>query len=71
MGAAVIGGVGAGVFKDFGAADRFITMVDSVQPDEKTYATYRNAKVLFDDCYGALEGLFPRLGRRGPQEEKK
>jgi xylulokinase len=71
MGAAIIGGVAAGVFKDFSIADRFITMTDSVDPDEKTFACYRNAKILFDECYDALEPLFPRLGSSAIQEEKQ
>jgi xylulokinase len=70
MGAAVIGGVGAGVFRDFSAADRFLSVVDRVEPNPVVYGTYRSAKALFDECYDALEGLFPRLGRRSAGEEK-
>jgi len=71
MGAAIIGGVGSGVFKDFGAAQRFIRITDSVAPDNKTFGTYRNSKKLFNECYDALEPLFPKLGRSAVQEDKK
>jgi xylulokinase len=62
MGAALIAGVGAGLFADFSAADRFTEIVDRTAPEEANRAVYDRMKGLFDDCYAALEPLFPRLG---------
>jgi xylulokinase len=64
MGAAIIGGVGCGVFKDFEAADRFIRITERTRPDPATREAYRRAKDLFNDSYAALEPLFPRFGRK-------
>jgi xylulokinase len=62
MGAAIIGGVGCGVFPSFDVADRFITVTERTRPDPSTEGVYRKAKDLLNDCYTALEPLFPRLG---------
>jgi xylulokinase len=66
IGAAVIAGVGCGAFPDFSVAERFIEIVDRSRPREEHFGTYRIAKSLFDDCYAALEPLFPRMGARKP-----
>jgi xylulokinase len=63
IGAAVIGGVGCGIFKDFGVVDRFIEIVDRTRPDPATAAVYARAKALLNDSYAALEPLFPRFGK--------
>jgi xylulokinase len=62
MGAAIIAGVGCGAFPGFEVADDFLRVVEREKPDPANYPTYRKAKGLFDDCYGALEPLFPRMG---------
>jgi xylulokinase len=64
MGAAVIAGVGCGLFPDFSAAERFTVVEERTAPDPSSYPEYRRMKVLFDDCYGALAPLFPRMGRQ-------
>jgi xylulokinase len=64
MGAAIIGGVGCGVFKDFGAADRFLTITDRVRPDPGTAGVYAQAKGLLNESYDSLAHLFPRFGRK-------
>jgi xylulokinase len=65
MGAAIIGGVGCGVFKDFDVAERFITIEDRVTPDPGAAPIYAAAKALLNDSYDALAPLFPRFGTRG------
>jgi xylulokinase len=65
MGAAIIGGVGCGVFKSFDVADRFIQVVDRTRPDAGRAALYAEAKKLLDESYAALEPLFPRFAPRG------
>ena len=64
IGAAVIAGIGCGAFRDFSVAESFIEIVDRSLPRKEHFGTYRSAKILFDDCYAALEPLFPRMGAR-------
>ena len=64
IGAAVIAGIGCGAFPDFSVAESFIQIVDRSLPRKEHFGTYREAKILFDDCYAALEPLFPRMGAR-------
>jgi xylulokinase len=64
MGAAIIGGVGCGVFKDFDVAAKFITIEDRVRPDAGTAAVYADAKALLNDSYDSLAPLFPRFGKK-------
>ncbi len=64
MGAAIIGGVGCGVFKDFDAASRFIEIRDRTRPDPAMAAVYRKTKDLLNDSYDALAPLFPRFGKK-------
>ncbi len=65
MGAAIIGGVGCGVFKDFEVTDRFINVVDRVPADPGTAKVYRESRELLDESYDSLAHLFPRFGRNG------
>lgn len=63
MGAAVTGGVGAGLFKDFNAIEKFI-QVDSIHtPNEANFDVYRDTKKIFDKCYDSLEGVFKEMTR--------
>ena len=64
MGAAIIGGVGCGVFKSFEVADRFIKVTERTRPDPAPAAAYRRAKELLNDSYAALEPLFGRFGKK-------
>lgn len=62
MGAAVIAGVGCGLFKDFSAASRFIEITERTAPIAANEGVYDGLRSLMDDCYSALEPLFPRMG---------
>lgn len=63
MDAAVIGGVGTGIFKDFTAIDRFIN-IDSVHtPDSGAVEAYGPVKEAFESCYFALEDAFKKMAR--------
>jgi xylulokinase len=64
MGAAIIGGVGCGVFKDFDVAHRFIKITDRVQADPHTAPVYAQARGLLNESYDSLARLFPRFGRK-------
>ena len=61
MGAAIIGGVGCGAFESFAAAERFVDIVDTIEPDDKRAAVYEGRKALFERAYSALEPLFPEM----------
>lgn len=63
MGAAVTGGVGAGIFKDFTAIDRFINIESVHTPDPEAVKKYAPVKELFDECYFALEGVFQKMAK--------
>lgn len=58
MGAAVTGGVGVGVFKDFQAVWKFLKQEETHTPIEENAAAYDRLKPLFDQSYEALEPLF-------------
>ncbi|MEG2146846.1 MAG: FGGY-family carbohydrate kinase, partial [Lachnospiraceae bacterium] len=64
MGAAVTGGVGAGIFKDFTAIDKFITIDSEHAPNPVAVKQYQPVKELFDDCYFALEGVFDKMAKK-------
>lgn len=61
MGAAVIGGVGAGLYDGFGEVERFLGIKKEYLPDHVSQKAYEPLKKLFDDCYYAMEGIFGRL----------
>ena len=63
-GSAVTGGVGAGIFKDFSAIDKFISINSVHMPDSSSVAAYAPVRELFDECYFALEGVFNKMSRK-------
>ncbi len=64
MGAAVIAGVGCGLFPDFSAASRFIEITERTIPNPANEPVYDTLRTLMDECYAALEPIFPKLGVR-------
>lgn len=56
--AAVIAGVGCGIYKDFGAIHSFLKFREPVAPDETKEAVYEKRKKVFDDAYYALKDLY-------------
>lgn len=61
MGAAVTGGVGVGLFKDFTAIDRFLKIQYVQEPDPAAVMKYDSIKPTFDQCYSALQTVFKLL----------
>ncbi len=59
MGAAVIGGVGAGLFQNFTAIDRFLSFSSACVPNPDTAAGYARLRLRFERCYQALESTYP------------
>ncbi len=61
MGAAIIGGVGAEIFKDFSAAERFVKITDVIEPDKNRADYYRERIKVFARAFETIEPLFPDL----------
>jgi xylulokinase len=61
MAAAVIAGVGVGVYPDFGEIRRFLGQDRSFRPDQRNAALYQQMERIFDDSYHALEPVFDEL----------
>lgn len=61
LGAAVIGGVGAGLFPDFSIAEELCQNDRIYMPVEENVRFYANKPVLLSDAYHALRDIFRRL----------
>lgn len=61
IGAAVVGGVGIGVFESFDEVDRFMHVTDMVLPQPETTALYDAYHEAFDQAYDLLCPLFTKL----------
>jgi xylulokinase len=61
MGAAVIGGVAAGLYPDFDVIQRFIRVDEVVEPDPANQAVYRKMMPIFEKCYHALVDVYEDL----------
>lgn len=59
IGAAIIAGVGSGIYKDFSVVNSFFRIVDTVKPNPEHVKIHRSRKKLFDRLYAALEPVFP------------
>lgn len=58
MAAAVIAGVGAGLYDGFDAIYRFIEHMESVKPDAQAQREYQQRIAVFDRCYDALKDVY-------------
>ncbi len=61
MGAAVTGGVGVGLFRDFNAIDRFIEVKSVHAPNPAAVAAYGPVKELFELCYQSLLPVYQKM----------
>ncbi|MDR2346932.1 MAG: xylulokinase [Planctomycetaceae bacterium] len=61
MGAAVVGGVGSGIFKDFNVIGQFIRTEETLQPNPENEKAYQKIRPLFDKAYWSLVELFDDL----------
>ncbi len=59
--AAVIAGVGCGVYEDFSAIHKFLAFGEPVQPDPSKKEIYHKSKRIFDEAYYALKPLYERM----------
>lgn len=58
VGAAVIGGIGVGLFSDFTAANQMIKVSEEIQPTMAHHAYYAKRALLFEALYQALEPYY-------------
>lgn len=63
MGAAVTGGVGVGLYKDFNVIHNFIEVNHVHTPDPVAVAAYQPVKEIFDECYYALQHVFAKMSK--------
>jgi xylulokinase len=61
LGAAVAGGVGVGLFRDFSVVNRLIEIVDRHTPDPQAQAEYERLYPVFLDAYDVLVPVFDAL----------
>ncbi|MDR0609332.1 MAG: xylulokinase [Planctomycetaceae bacterium] len=61
IGAAMIGGVGVGIFKDFDVIERFLRIEETLEPHLENQKSYKKIRPLFDKAYQSLIGLFDEL----------
>jgi xylulokinase len=61
VGAAIVGGVGVGIFDDFAVADRFSEELTTQRPDEARHERYAGEYALFMEAYTRLEPWFDKL----------
>lgn len=61
MGAAIIGGVGVGAFKDFDVIDRFMKIESTQTPVPEHQIIYRKMKPIFEKSYHGLVDVFEDL----------
>lgn len=61
LGAAIIGGVACGMFKDFSVVDRFIRPDQTLKPDPARAEFYRKRRGLMVRAYKGLESVYREL----------
>ncbi|HSU34549.1 MAG TPA: hypothetical protein VLJ88_02705, partial [Propionibacteriaceae bacterium] len=61
VGAAIVGGVGVGIFDDFAVADRFSSQLTSQTPEPARHERYGSEYALFMEAYTRLEPWFDKL----------
>lgn len=63
LGAAMAGGVGVGLFKDFNEAKSMVQIVENIEPDIFKNETYERIYPLFKDLYTMLLPAFEKLAQ--------
>jgi xylulokinase len=63
MGAAVAGGIGVGIWRDFSQVDRMVGIAQESRPDDERRRRYDDLYDVFNESYAALEAgsIFHRL----------
>lgn len=63
IGAAVIAGVGVGVFDDFDEIKRFLKFEKTVEPNRENQKDYEKIKPIFDKAYDCMLPLYEKLSK--------
>lgn len=63
IGAAVLAGIGSGLFTGFEVTDRFIHVIRTVKPISENVEAYRRLMPVFDHSYHALCGIYNELAK--------
>jgi len=63
MGAAIIGGVACGLFKDFDVASRFVSVDQTVAQRAEQVALYRRRRALLERAYLGLKDVYAELAK--------
>lgn len=63
MGAAVAGGVGIGLYKDYSVIEQMNPVKDSVEPNAALKDTYARCFDLFNETYDALKPIYARMAQ--------
>jgi xylulokinase len=63
LGAAIAGGVGVGLFKDFLAAEKMVQIVDTQEPNSQTHTRYEKLYEIFKAAYKGLKPIFESLSQ--------
>lgn len=61
MGAAIIGAVGVGEFRDFDEVTRFVKVDREIKPNGENKGTYRKLYKLFSESYEGLKEVFYKM----------
>ena len=61
MGAAITGGVGVGLFSDFSATDRFVSIARDCLPNAANAPKYERMQAAFNEAYDSLCGVYETL----------
>ena len=61
MAAAVLAGIGSGIYSDFEIINSYLKFREPVMPNPGNQALYEERMKVFDDVYYALEPLFPEI----------
>ncbi|GAB4551834.1 MAG: xylulokinase [Anaerolineae bacterium] len=63
MGAAVAGGVGVGLYKDFSISEQMNQIAETVQPDPLAQQKYQTLYPIFEACYQQLVPIYDMLAQ--------
>ena len=61
MGAAVAGGVGVGLYKDFSISEQMNQIAETIQPDPAAQKAYSKVFPIFEACYQQLLPIYDMM----------
>ena len=61
MGAALVGGVGVGLYEDFSMIDSMNEIAATLEPDPEAAAVYERMQPIFNQLYDALAPVYDEI----------